>query len=214
MRSFQRSSFGARLRALRLAKGLSQGDLARLIGRHQTVIGPYERDEYEPSREIVERLAGLLDTSPEYLYFGRDPRRSVIPLAGALGAMGLLEPDIERNSVALTLKDEQLLGFLVRDDAMAPVLRPGQLALVAAAERPPAGELGRDALVGLADGRRLLRRLGPSADAGRFDLAAYNAPALPGVVVSAVRPVLGVLWPEACAGLPVGVETQGFAPIG
>jgi hypothetical protein len=66
----------------------------------------------------------------------------------------------------LTLKDEQLLGFLVRDDAMAPVLRPGQWPLVAAAERPPAGELGRDALVGLADGRRLLRRLGRAPTRG------------------------------------------------
>ena len=53
MRSFQRSSFGARLRSLRLAKELSQVELARLIGRHQTVIGPYERDEYEPPRDIV-----------------------------------------------------------------------------------------------------------------------------------------------------------------
>jgi transcriptional regulator with XRE-family HTH domain len=195
MRSFQRSSFGARLRALRLAKGLSQGDLARLIGRHQTVIGPYERDEYEPSREIAERLAGLLDTSPEYLCFGRDPRRSAIPLAGTLGAMGLLEPDSDQTGgAALTLKDEQLLAFLVRDDSMAPVLRPGQLALVSVAARPPAGELGRDALVGLPDGRQLLRRLGPSAEAGRFDLSAYNAPALPGVAVSSVRPVLGALW--------------------
>ena len=208
MRSFQRSSFGARLRALRLAKGLSQGDLARLIGRHQTVIGPYERDEYEPSRETVERLAGLLDTSPEYLYFGRDPRRSAIPLAGTLGAMGLLEPETDRDrAIALTLKDEQLLAFLVRDDSMAPVLRPGQLALATAAGRPPDGELGRDALVDLVDGRRLLRRLGPSADPERFDLAAYNAPALPGVAVSAVRPVLGVLSQEACTGLPADLLT-------
>ncbi len=208
MRSFQRSSFGARLRALRLAKGLSQGDLARLIGRHQTVIGPYERDEYEPSRETVERLAGLLDTSPEYLYFGRDPRRSAIPLAGTLGAMGLLEPETDRDrAIALTLKDEQLLAFLVRDDSMAPVLRPGQLALAAAAGRPPDGELGRDALVDRVDGRRLLRRLGPSADPERFDLAAYNAPALPGVAVSAVRPVLGVLSQEACTGLPADLLT-------
>lgn len=205
MRPFQRASFGARLRALRLAKGLSQGDLARLIGRHQTVIGPYERDEYEPSREVVERLAGLLDTSPEYLYFGRDPRRSAIPLAGTLGAMGLLEPDSGRSGAALTLKDEQLLGFLVRDDSMAPVLRPGQVALAAAAGRPPADALGRDALVDLVDGRRLLRRLAPGADAERFDLAAYNAPTLPGVAVEAVRPVLAVLWPEACTSLPTDI---------
>ncbi len=51
---------------------MSQVELARRVGRHQTTIGPYERDEYTPSRDIVERLASVLDTTPEYLLFGRD----------------------------------------------------------------------------------------------------------------------------------------------
>ena len=87
-----RASFGGRMRALRMAKGLSQVDLARLIGRHQTVIGPYERDEYAPPREIVERLAGALDTSPEYLFFGRSPRRSTIEVVGDIGPLGSSRP--------------------------------------------------------------------------------------------------------------------------
>ena len=51
------STFGRRLRALRLAQEMSQVELARRIGRHQTAIGPYERDEYEPPRDVVEKLA-------------------------------------------------------------------------------------------------------------------------------------------------------------
>ena len=96
VRALHRSSFGARLRSLRMAKGLSQVDLARLIGRHQTVIGPYERDEYEPPRDIVQKLAHVLDTSPEYLYFGRSPARSTIPMGGRFGIMGVLEPAQQR----------------------------------------------------------------------------------------------------------------------
>jgi putative transcriptional regulator len=204
VRSFQRSSFGARLRGLRLAKGLSQVDLARLIGRHQTVVGPYERDEYEPPRDIVEKLARVLETSPEYLYFGRSPLRSTIALAGRLGALCLLEgPAADEAGAQLTLKDDQLLGFRVGDDSMAPVFRPGQVALVGALEGPAAaGLLGRDVLAELADGRVLLRRLLPSADPGRHDLAAYNAPTLVGAAVQGARPVLGALWPEACVGAP------------
>ena len=63
-----RSTFGRRLRSLRQTLGISQVELARRIGRHQTVIGPYERDEYEPSREVVEKLAAA--PTP-----GRRPRR-------------------------------------------------------------------------------------------------------------------------------------------
>ena len=69
------STFGRRLRALRLTLDMSQVELARRIGRHQTAIGPYERDEYEPPRDVVEKLAHVLETSPEYLYFGRSPQQ-------------------------------------------------------------------------------------------------------------------------------------------
>jgi len=102
------STFGRRLRALRLAKGLRQAELARLVGRHQTAIGPYERDEYAPPPEIVERLARALDTSAEYLLFGRHPRRSAIPLVGRIGPGGLAEP---AELGTLAVRDDQLLGW-------------------------------------------------------------------------------------------------------
>ena len=59
---------------------MSQVELARRIGRHQTAIGPYERDEYEPPRDVVEKLALVLETSPEYLYFGRSPTQIALPV--------------------------------------------------------------------------------------------------------------------------------------
>ena len=151
---------------------MSQVELARRIGRHQTVIGPYERDEYEPPRDVVEKLALVLETSPEYLYFGRSPQQ--IALAGG-------RPDRPRRPARAdaeprwswcSLRDEQLRRLPRRDDSMAPVFRPGQLVLVlAAAGDEPAALLGRDVLVELADGRLLLRRLMPGADPDRFDLA-------------------------------------------
>ena len=86
-------------------------DLARLVGRHQTVIGPYERDEYEPPRDVIEKLARVLDTSPEYLYFGRSPQRSAVPVAGRVGMLGLLEPQGDGPEELLMLRDDQLLAF-------------------------------------------------------------------------------------------------------
>ena len=126
------STFGRRLRALRLAQEMSQVELAGRIGRHQTAIGPYERDEYEPPRDVVEKLAAVLDTSPEYLYFGRSPQRATLHVAGRLGAAGMLEPQADGSLEMLSLRDQQLRGYRVQDDTMAPVFRPGQIALVLA----------------------------------------------------------------------------------
>lgn len=196
-----RTTFGRRLRALRQTHGISQVELARRIGRHQTVIGPYERDEYEPSREVVEKLALALETSPEYLYFGRSPQETALAVAGRIGGAGLLEA--ETGAGMLSLRDSQLVGYRMADDSMAPVYRPGQLLLVLlAASDAPARLLGRDVLAELADGRLLLRRLMPGAEAGRFDLAGYNVPPLPSVVVRSARLVAGVLSPEAWSDRP------------
>lgn len=190
-----RSSFGTRLRALRLARGLSQVELARLIGRHQTVIGPYERDEYEPPREVVERLAALLDTSAEYLYFGRSPRRTLLSVAGRVGPGGLVDGE---EAAFVELREAHLLGYRVLDDSMSPVFRPGQLVMAAASPSDaPHRHLGQDVLAELADKRVLLRRLMPAASPTLVDLVAYNAPTLPSVSVISVRAIVGVLWPEA-----------------
>lgn len=195
-----RSSFGSRLRSLRVARGLSQVQLARAIGRHQTAIGPYERDDYAPSPEIVERVAATLGTSPEFLLFGRSPNRRTIRVAGAVGAAGLVDksmPDLEE---PVLLGDEQILAYRLGDDSMAPVYRPSQLVLVGrVAVEEVETMIGRDVLAQLSDGRLMLRRLFPGVDSSRFDLAAYNAPLLPGVAVEAVQPVVGALWPAALA---------------
>jgi len=192
------STFGRRLRALRATLGMSQVELARRIGRHQTAIGPYERDEYEPPRDVVEKLALVLETSPEYLYFGRSPLQITLPVQGQIGRAGLLEAAGDASMELVQLRDQQLRGYRVRDDSMAPVFRPGQLVLALSGQGEAASTLiGRDALTELADGRILLRRLLPSSDPDRYDLAAYNAPLLPMVAVREVRSIVGVLWPEA-----------------
>jgi transcriptional regulator with XRE-family HTH domain len=193
-------SFGARLRVLRAGRGMSQVELARRIGRHPTTIGPYGRDEYMPSRDIVERLAGVLDSTPEYLLFGRSAQRSTIWLEGRLGPAGTLTSDTPGQSGPLRLRDDQLAAFRLDDAAMAPVYLPGSIlvALATASEQPEA-LCGEPAVVELADGRVLLRRLMPSADPALFDLAATHGPTLRGIVVLRARRVIGVLHPDAFA---------------
>ncbi len=201
-------SFGQRLRALRLGLELSQAELARRIGRHQTAIGPYERDEYMPSRDVVEKLAGALGTSPEYLQFGRSPHRSSLPRLGRLGTAGQLY-QAERTPT-LSLAEERLVAMTVADEAMLPVFRPGQVLLVARVASTELEPLvGRHVVAELADGRQFLRRLQPAADAGSYLLAAYQAPPLGPLRPVAARLVAGVLEREAVAG-----DTQEPATYG
>ena len=198
MRRGGTGSFGARLRLLRLSREMSQIELARRIGRHQTAIGPYERDEYAPPRDIVERLADALGTTPEFLAFGREQPRVSLPLLGRIGPGGLLAPQEAGAGMPARLLGERLAGVVIADDGMAPVVRAGQIALVPlGGEQEPGALLGRDVLATLGDGRTLLRRLLPATDPDSFDLGAYAAPTLRGVRVTVARPIVGLLWPAA-----------------
>ena len=190
-----RASFGARLRGLRAARGISQGELARAVGRHQTAIGPYERDEYAPPREIVERLAAVLETSAEYLMFGRHPRRSMLVVTGRMVAGGLVE--LDHGALPMGLAEDQLTAITVADDSMTPLCQRGQLLLVRTDASPPATLLGREVLAELADGRLFVRRLMPCTRIDRFDLVATNAPLMHEAEVMAARAVAGVLWENA-----------------
>ncbi len=60
-------SFGSRLLQARKNKGMSQDDLAKLLGTKGPAIGRYERDEMKPSIEAAAKMAQLLDASLDWL---------------------------------------------------------------------------------------------------------------------------------------------------
>jgi transcriptional regulator with XRE-family HTH domain len=62
-----RQRFAANLKQQRLAKGLSQEDLADLCGLHRTYVGSVERGERNISIDNMERLADSLEVPLEKL---------------------------------------------------------------------------------------------------------------------------------------------------
>jgi transcriptional regulator with XRE-family HTH domain len=62
--------FGERVRNLRLAKGLSQEELAFRAGMHRTYLGGIERGERNPALKNIAALAKALDVAlPELFSF-------------------------------------------------------------------------------------------------------------------------------------------------
>ncbi len=60
-------SFGNRLLQARKTRGMSQDDLAKLLGTKGPAIGRYERDEMKPSIEVATKMANYLEVSLDWL---------------------------------------------------------------------------------------------------------------------------------------------------
>lgn len=63
-----RKLFGERLKNLRLAKGMTQEELAEKAGVHSTYIGIIERGKQSASLDIIERIAKALDVTELELF--------------------------------------------------------------------------------------------------------------------------------------------------
>ena len=63
-------TLGERVKSLRKVKGLSQRDLAKLIGTSAGLISFIERNKNKPNYDIIRKLSIVLDTSTDYLING------------------------------------------------------------------------------------------------------------------------------------------------
>src|SRR5580698_1891742 len=60
-------TLGEHITVLRKRKNISQGELGKAIGTSGDIIGRYERDEVNPSIEVVIKIADQLEVSIDYL---------------------------------------------------------------------------------------------------------------------------------------------------
>lgn len=60
-------NLGDKITALRKAKNISQGGLAKAVGVSREIIGRYERGEALPSIEVAAKIADTLEVSLDYL---------------------------------------------------------------------------------------------------------------------------------------------------
>ena len=68
--------FSARLKKLRTEKGLSQEDLAKIIGVKQQTVGGWETGRTEPDHQLTLKIADFFDVTTDYL-LGRTNYKNV-----------------------------------------------------------------------------------------------------------------------------------------
>lgn len=74
-------NLGSRIQRLREGKGYTQEELAAMLFVSRQTISNYERNKSQPSLEMLEQLAGALDTDmTSLLTVSRDKKRDVGPL--------------------------------------------------------------------------------------------------------------------------------------
>ena len=61
---------GERIKELRIAKKLTQSDLAKTVGLSYIQIGRYETQKSNPSSDVLHKIANALDTTIDYLMQG------------------------------------------------------------------------------------------------------------------------------------------------
>lgn len=62
-----KETLGMRLKALRQEKGLSQVELARLIGVGKSIVSLYEKDVSEPTSSKIIAICKYFDVTSDYL---------------------------------------------------------------------------------------------------------------------------------------------------
>lgn len=165
---------GDRIAQLRQARGMSQVALARAVGTAQTTISSWERNRTEPSRSDVERVAMALGVKPSKIEMGLGDWRKEVPVVGyvAAGATAVLYSEGQGELGYVAAPEDagpKTVAAEIRGDSMGPVL-DSWLVFYDDVRSPVTPDMhGRLCVVGLSDGRVLVKRLRPGAN-GLFHL--------------------------------------------
>lgn len=91
-------SFGSRLKELRENKGLTQGDLGKIVNLTKGNISKYENDTVEANNETLKKLADYFKVSIDYL-LGRSDEKDNIKTSMPVIPEHFTDPDAAREYV-------------------------------------------------------------------------------------------------------------------
>ena len=95
---------GERIKEARKGKGLTQKELAQLIGSVTGTVQQYELDKRRPRPEHLQRLSEVLGVTTNYLQ-GFEKRRVIIP--GRLTVVEINNPELDNYVYRIEAEDEE-----------------------------------------------------------------------------------------------------------
>ena len=129
-------TFGDTLKMLRKKKGLTQGELGKIIGVSDSAIGMYESDQRMPVYEIQDALADFFNVDLDFLlgrksYLGIETKVPVYgQIAAGLPLMAVQDiEDYEEISEEMA-KGGEYIALRIRGDSMEPRICNGDVILI------------------------------------------------------------------------------------
>lgn len=198
-------AIGERIALARRGAGWSQAKLATAVSQAQTTISSWERGRTEPTREDVQRVADALGIDPVQLEVPSasgeraDRQPPTVPVVGYVqaGAEAILfaegqgpfdEVPAPHNATAKTV------ALQSRGESLGPLLSEWLVYYDDVRSPITADMYGRLCVLGLPDGRVVVKQLKPAGGGERFHLISQNeGPMLDqevawGAVVTAMTP--------------------------
>lgn len=181
-----RGELAARIRTAIQRAGLSQRQLAKILGVNQAAISGWVTGKRAPRRDLLPKIASVCAVSVAYLLGETDDptppeakvlEREAIPLTRRVPLLGrvvagmplLAEENIE-GWINLPPHIDADFALRVHGDSMEPILRDGQIVFCAHADRREPQH--RDMVVAMVDGEATIKWLLRAADGSWFLRAA------------------------------------------
>lgn len=182
---------GGRLRELRNLAGMSQDDLAVVLGVTRPQVSKYEKGTDEMRDYVIERAADHFGVTPTYIRYGNADSR-MARVVGRVGAGGHVEaieqPPYRHVEVPASWPDAIALEIV--GTSCWPMYENGDDIVVRGERRLVIDEvLGRMCVVETADGLGMVKRVRRGATPGLFTLESPNAPSIEDVPLASARPV-------------------------
>lgn len=198
-------SIAERIKAARKAKGITQVQLARVLGTRQSTISSWEKGVAEPKRQALKALSSLLEISVARLEFGEDPEswdgppieKKLIQVVGYVGAGGAINP-IDDHAMGNGLEEVEAppqsppgtVAVIVRGDSMIPMLYDGMLVFFSSRLKNVSDYINMPPIVvHLEDGRKAIKSITNGSKRGLYTLTSFNAGPITDVHIESVSPI-------------------------
>ena len=148
------SRFGESLRKIRIEKGMSQDELASLLGTSKQVISRYENNQRSPKVSVVADYADKLGVSISYLTgdatddLKHDPRSNLIPISElhfqrvpVIGSVAAGEPIYAPEELGVYVESpvDADAAITIQGDSMSPTYKDGDLVYIKCTPDVPDG---------------------------------------------------------------------------